>query len=114
MTNDQKSMPSARCPVPNVQTSAPLGMGYWSLVILRHHLVILAAFLSGCAALTNPVANGIPVRRLPPELLGESKAGMETIPVSSLRQPPPEHYKLGPEDVLGIWIEGIMGEKGQA
>jgi protein involved in polysaccharide export with SLBB domain len=31
-----------------------------------------------------------------------------------LRQPPPENYLLGPGDVLGIWIEGVFGEKGQA
>lgn len=68
--------------------------------------------LGGCSALSNPVANGIPVRRLPPELLGESKAGLRTIPLSTLRQDPPKNYLIGPEDILGIWIEGILGEKG--
>ena len=29
--------------------------------------------LSGCAAVTNPVANGVPARLLPPELLAEEK-----------------------------------------
>jgi protein involved in polysaccharide export with SLBB domain len=69
---------------------------------------------SGCAALSNPVANGIPVRRLSPELLGESRANLELIPLTSLRQTPPDSYRLGPEDILGIWIEGVLGEKGQA
>jgi protein involved in polysaccharide export with SLBB domain len=61
----------------------------------------------------NPVANGIPVRRLPPELLGESREGFQTIPLGLLSQRPPAVYKLGPRDVLGIWIEGVLGEKGQ-
>ena len=47
----------------------------------------------------------------PPELLGESREGLETIPLALLRQPPPPAYKLAPGDVLGIWIEGILGEK---
>ncbi len=70
--------------------------------------------LAGCASLTNPVANGVPVRLVPPELLGEPKANMEALSLTSLRQPPPDNYLLAPEDVLGIWIDGILGEKGQA
>jgi hypothetical protein len=79
-------------------------------------VVLVAASLAavaGCAAVGNPVANGIPVRRLPPELLGESKEGLQTIPLTLLRQPPPPEYKLAAGDVLGIWIEGVLGEKGQ-
>lgn len=75
--------------------------------------VISCANLIGCASLTNPVANGTPVQRVPPELLGESKENLETIPLTSLRQPPPAAYELDANDVLGIWIEGILGEKGQ-
>src|SRR5437870_1643826 len=41
---------------------------------------LLCGLLSGCAALTNPVANGVPVRRLPPELLGEPKEGAQPLP----------------------------------
>jgi hypothetical protein len=82
---------------------------------LGHFLSALCcATLTGCAALTNPVANGIPVHLLPQELLGESKDDLEPIPLTSLGQPPPETYRLAPEDVLGIWVEGILGEKSQA
>ena len=76
-------------------------------------VLVYCAVASGCAAISNPVANGIPVDRLPPELLAESKEGMQTIPLSLLRQKPPTAYQLGPGDVLGIWIEGVLGEKGQ-
>src|SRR5262249_53072126 len=84
-----------------------LGPALWLAALM------LCASGSGCAALSNPVANGVPVRRLSPELLGESKANLELIPLTSLRQTPPDAYRLGPEDVLGIWIEGVIGEKGQ-
>lgn len=76
-------------------------------------LALLGCFCNGCAAITNPVADGLPVHRLPPELLAESRAGEETINLTALRQPAPEVYRLGPGDTLGVWIEGILGERGQ-
>jgi protein involved in polysaccharide export with SLBB domain len=75
---------------------------------------LCCAVLSGCAAWGNPVANGIPVRRLSPELLGESRAQLQQIPLTALRQTPPDSYRLDSEDVLGIWIEGVIGEKNVA
>jgi len=75
---------------------------------------VYCAVASGCAAISNPVANGVPVRRLSPELLGESRANLELIPLTALRQKPPDSYRLGPEDVLGIWIDGVVGPAGQA
>src|SRR5579875_471908 len=78
-------------------------------------LLLLLGLIAGqgCAALSNPLANGIPVRRVPPELLGESKEGLQRLPLTVLRQPPPPAYKLAPGDVLGVWIEGVLGEKGK-
>src|SRR5438093_10047510 len=85
---------------------AYLALGTWFMV--------LGIFcLSGCAALTNPVANGVPVRRLPPELLGESKEGARPLPLTLLRQKPPDGYRLGADDVLGVWVEGVLGEQNQ-
>ncbi len=90
--------------------------------VRRHARAMLCALVAmwacglqaGCAALSNPVANGVPVRLLPPELLGESRKGLLTTSLSSLRQAAPEAYQLAAGDVLGVWIEGILGEKGQA
>ncbi|MCA9234811.1 MAG: polysaccharide biosynthesis/export family protein [Planctomycetales bacterium] len=71
----------------------------------------LAGLLSlGCAAVTNPVANGIPVRILPEELKAESREGLEQIPLTALRQAPPEEYILAAGDTLGVYVEGILGE----
>jgi protein involved in polysaccharide export with SLBB domain len=72
-------------------------------------VAVCCAFISGCAALTNPIANGIPVRLLPDELLAESREGFEPIPLTLLRQPPPEKYVLAAGDTLGIYIEGVLG-----
>src|SRR5260370_28201035 len=79
----------------------------------------LAAFLvlstrSGGAALTNPVAVGVPVDRLAPEFLGGSKEGARPIPLNLLRQKPADVYRLAPGDVLGVWIEGVLGEENQS
>jgi hypothetical protein len=53
------------------------------------------------------------VRRLPPELLSQPKEGARPLPLTLLRQNPPQPYRLGPQDLLGIWIEGVLGERTQ-
>jgi len=77
----------------------------WSLCVA---LAICSAV--GCAAFTNPVVNGIPVRILPEELLAESREGFVPLPLSLLRQAPPKQYILAPGDTLGIYIEGVLGD----
>jgi protein involved in polysaccharide export with SLBB domain len=79
-------------------------------VRLAWGVACLVAALSGCAALTNPVAEGIPVRRLPPELLGSSREATGTIPLTLLRQKPVGVYRLAAGDELGVWIPGVLGE----
>ena len=69
--------------------------------------------LGGCAALTNPVAEGVPVRRLPPEFLGRFRDDTETIPLTLLGQKPPAIYRLGPGDTLGVWAESVLGDRTQ-
>jgi protein involved in polysaccharide export with SLBB domain len=69
--------------------------------------------LGGCSALTNPVGDAVPVRRLPPEVLGRRKDEERTIPLSWLRQKAPDVYRLAPGDTLGVWVdlEGPLGDK---
>jgi len=83
---------------------------YQPVVLL---LALTLACVNGCAALTNPTANGVPVRRLPPELLGGSREALQPIALNLLRQPPPPVYRLDARDVLGIYIEGVLGERNQ-
>jgi protein involved in polysaccharide export with SLBB domain len=74
--------------------------------------LLLCGLLCGCASLTNPVADSVPVRLLPPELVdAPRKDAAVTIPLTLLGQPAPDVYRLAPGDVLGVWIEGILGEK---
>jgi protein involved in polysaccharide export with SLBB domain len=75
---------------------------------------LLSVALGGCAALTNPVADGVPVRCLPPEVLGESRAACAPIPLTLLEQPKPSVYRLAPGDMLGVWIETILGDRALA
>lgn len=71
--------------------------------------LLLGILSAGCAAVTNPVADGIPAHRLPPELLGTSRESLKVIPLNLLRQKPPAVYRLEPGDILGIYIEGVLG-----
>lgn len=83
--------------------------------LLKRAALLAAALLcagsTGCTALTNPVADGIPVRLLPPELLGPAKTNYQTIPLNVLRQPPSDAYRLDTGDVLGVYLEGYLGNK---
>jgi Polysaccharide biosynthesis/export protein len=76
-------------------------------------LLLMAGVLAvgGCAAITNPVGDAVRVRKLPPELLAPSKAGEQTIPLTLLEQPQPKSYLLAPGDVLGVYIEGFLGDR---
>lgn len=77
-------------------------------------LALLVSVLgAGCAALTNPGVQGIPVRLLPPELRGESVEGLKPIPLALLGQENPPNYLIDGGDVLGVWVEGVLGERGQ-
>lgn len=67
----------------------------------------MAMALSGCTALTQPI-NGIPSSRLPPQFFQGDKNDLVPIDVSLLAQEKPRQYTLGPGDVLGITIDGIL------
>ena len=75
--------------------------------------LLLAAGLSGgCASWSNPtLADSIPVHRLPAEVFGKPREEEKTIPLSLLRQKQPDIYLFEPGDVLGIYVEGVLGEK---
>lgn len=82
----------------------------WTALLLAG---LLLGTASGCAALTNPVADAFPARRLPPELLAPAREEEQTIPLACLGQQPPMNYQLAAGDVLGVYIEGVLGERTQ-
>jgi protein involved in polysaccharide export with SLBB domain len=68
----------------------------------------------GCASFANPTApDAIPVHRLPPEVFGRPREEERTIPLTLLRQEPPKNYLFDAGDVLGVFIEGILGQRGE-
>jgi hypothetical protein len=72
--------------------------------------LFLCVLGSGCAALTNPVKNGIPAESAPPEWLAKPRDVLHPLPVSLLGQTPPAVYRLAPGDLLGVWVEGVLGK----
>ncbi len=81
----------------------------WGLLLLAGSSAV------GCASFSNPtVSDGIPVNRLPPEVFGLSRELQKTIPLTLLRQKQPdpkEGYLLDAGDILGVFIEGVLGDR---
>ncbi len=78
-------------------------------------IVALAAALPGCSSLGSFA--GIPsiaVNRVPREFLGRSKAELVETNKLRLRQTPPEVYQLSANDVLGVYIENVIGNPEEA
>lgn len=61
-----------------------------------------------------PPAQGPPHELPPPGEIKQLQPGLETTPLALLRQQQPGGYRLASGDVLGVWIEGVLGERGQS
>ncbi len=70
--------------------------------------VMVSMSLTGCTALFSPI-DTIPANRVPPQFLAEPQADKVPIDVARLRQIKPEFYTLDSDDVLGVFIEGVLG-----
>jgi len=68
---------------------------------------------AGCVSTHPPALDGIPVRRLPAEVLGPSRAGFEPVPLSLLRQKEPDAYRVDAGDVLTVFAEDVLGVRDQ-
>ncbi len=69
--------------------------------------------LTGCTSVLSPI-DTIPVERVPPQFLAEPQADKRPIDVSRLRQVKPENHILDSGDVLGVFIEEVLGATGEA
>ncbi|HJZ56815.1 MAG TPA: polysaccharide biosynthesis/export family protein [Gemmataceae bacterium] len=77
-------------------------------------LLPVAGLAGGCLGTPKPAIDGIPVRRLPDEVLGRPKAELHPIPLTLLRRTTDlGAYRLDRGDVLGVYIEDPLGNKGQ-
>jgi protein involved in polysaccharide export with SLBB domain len=95
-------------------TSTPNGLPHRAIrPVCVAFAALVCAALSGCASFTNPVAEGVWAHLVPPEYLGRPREEEKTIPLNLLRQKPPDVYRLDAGDVLGVYIEGVLGDRNQ-
>jgi protein involved in polysaccharide export with SLBB domain len=69
--------------------------------------------LTGCTALFSPL-DTIPASRLPDQFKAEPQASKVPLNPARLRQNRPEFYTLDKNDVLGVFIEGVLGNSEEA
>jgi len=69
--------------------------------------IAVATSLTGCSSLTQPI-NGIPANRLPPDFFPAAKNDLVPVDIALLSLEPPRDYQLGPDDILGVYIEGVL------
>ena len=72
-------------------------------------LLLTGMSLTGCTSILSPIET-IPANRVPQEFLAIPQADKVPIDVSRLRIDKPEFYILDNEDVLGIFIDGVLGQ----
>jgi protein involved in polysaccharide export with SLBB domain len=77
---------------------------------------LLAPLMTGCVSLSYSPTNlsAVPAHQVPKEILGRPKSEMQQISISRLRQQPPKSYRLDAGDVLGIYIENVLGIEGES
>ena len=68
---------------------------------------LLVGSLTGCSALTQPI-DGVPAERLPQEYFAQPKNNLVPVDISVLTLEPPREYLIGPDDILGVYIEGVL------
>ena len=67
--------------------------------------MILLATGSGCVTYATKT---IPAGRLPLDLRGPSKSAQVSLNLAMLRQDPPPEYIIGPRDLLGVYLRGVL------
>src|SRR5438045_3308431 len=98
-----RTMPPERTMTASIRTNGQLS------ALRLAGLLVACQLLSGCAALTNPVANGLPVERVRPEILGDSREKEQTVPEKFLKAPKQDPYLIAANDVLGVFIRNVTG-----
>ena len=79
---------------------------YRSIAVLI--AVAICTTMSGCTAVLSPI-DAVPVERIPKQFLAEPQANKVPIDVARLRQPKSEYYLLDAGDILGVFVEGVLG-----
>ena len=87
-------------------------MNIQKLMLLMAAAVTVIAS-TGCTSLVSPIS-AIPAERVPQAFLAKPRANKVPIDLARLRQDPPDNYLLDKDDVLGVYIEGVLGQDGEA
>lgn len=74
---------------------------------------LLTLWMTGCTQIVAPI-DAIPADRVPRELLVKPSANTRPIDYARLRRPPEKEYLLDKGDVLGIFIDGVLGNLNEA
>ena len=69
--------------------------------------LLLSTLAGGCTALTQPI-EGVPAERLPPSFFPPPKNNLVPVDIALLSLEPPRDYQLDADDVLGVYIEGVL------
>ncbi len=77
--------------------------------ILLTLVCLSISILQGCSICDNIQA--IPANRVPEQFLGRGREEMQSISFSRLRQDQPDVYLLDKGDVLGVFIENVLGDE---
>lgn len=84
----------------------PIGACRPSIAWISLFLIALA----GCS----PIRETVPAHCVRPNFFDCPRSCKEPINFLRLRQDPPPVYLLGPRDILGIYIEGVLGKADEA
>lgn len=75
--------------------------------------ICMCVALSGCNHILNPI-DAVDATQVPPQFLKKPEANKRPIDVSLLRHLPPPSYILDADDVLGVFIDGVLGNSTEA
>ena len=77
---------------------------------IRFAMVCTLLGLTGCTSLSNYDYGAIPVNRVPLQFLQtDRKDDLQEIAFQRLRRDPPKVYQLDQGDILGVYIENVIG-----
>lgn len=69
--------------------------------------VLALPALAGCQCISSG-CDAVPATRVPPQFLAERRSARGPIDYTLLRQLPPKEYRVGPRDLLGVYIQGVL------
>ena len=76
-------------------------------------MALLSLWVTGCTQIVAPI-DAIPAARVPKELLVQATNNTRSLDFTRLRRPAEREYKIDKGDVLGIFIDGVLGNTNES